>query len=148
MKLTDGTPAYVSDLVGKQTRTAWSKRANGEKARTKAQLDEDINLSLPREWAAQQPAGRRSEAGVLMEEANLGMDWADRLPAGADGVRLLIVPLLSWGCDIKDNKRTEEAGDWERLAQDVVEVLDVLAARGGEYEPPAPAPGGDSEGKR
>ncbi|KZV65963.1 hypothetical protein PENSPDRAFT_689394 [Peniophora sp. CONT] len=143
----DRVPAYTVDLNGKTSRTSWNKRAQEGQNRTKALLDRDVNRFLPRQWVEQQPAGRRGDEGNLVLPAEASMDWEEALPAGIDGVRLLVVTLFCWGWDIKENEKSEEAAGWERLARDFIEVLDILAIKAGPYEAPSKDQSGE-EGKR
>ncbi|VDC02457.1 unnamed protein product [Peniophora sp. CBMAI 1063] len=124
-------PAYIAELVGKQSRMTWNKRASPQEIRAKTQLDHDVDECLPLQWAAQQPGERRGDRGILMLSAKDTMGWDGYLPAGPDGVRLLVVALLAWGWDIGENKREGEVEVWDRLALDFVDVLEVLAIRAG-----------------
>ncbi|VDB86124.1 unnamed protein product [Peniophora sp. CBMAI 1063] len=126
---------YILDLIGTKSKTIWSERA-ADKTRRKTELDYDVDRSLPRQWVSQQPAERRGVGETLVLSAGETASWNDHLPAGADGVRLLVVTLLSWGWDIRENERKNEVEGWERLARDYVEVLEVLADRSGQFQPP------------
>ncbi|VDC00203.1 unnamed protein product [Peniophora sp. CBMAI 1063] len=53
----------------------------------------------------------------------IGMDWRGNLAPGLEGVRLLVVTLLVWAYNIRE----EEEKEWSRLAYDMLQVLRVLA---------------------
>lgn len=134
-------PAYMGDLAtraAKSLRLTWSghlKRAEPRGYRTPAALDSDVHVTLGRQWALQQPASRRSQGTVLqlVAAADVSMDWKDSLMPGPLGVRLLVMTLLYWGACIEPTA-TSEMATWARLASDFVDVLDVLARKGGQYK--------------
>ncbi|VDB99566.1 unnamed protein product [Peniophora sp. CBMAI 1063] len=140
-------PEYTSNLIGKRSRVMWRKRAElGEDRNRK--LDHDVAEYLPRQWAAQQPSERRRDGEMLTIGAKDTVDWDAHLPAGADGVRVLVVTLLTWGWDIRQNERQSEVVVWESLARDYAEVLDVLTKQAGNFEAPPKLDSGRAAGKR
>ncbi|VDC02884.1 unnamed protein product [Peniophora sp. CBMAI 1063] len=137
-------PVYTSDLIGKRLRVVWKRRAEAGKGRMKM-LDHDVDQSLPRQWAAQQPSERRGDGDMVMVGSK---DTVGHLPAGADGVRVLVVTLLSWGWDIKENGRQSEVAVWESLARDYIVVLEALAKQAGNFKAPQRSYNSRAEGKR
>ncbi|KZV64554.1 hypothetical protein PENSPDRAFT_690645 [Peniophora sp. CONT] len=128
-------PAYTNDLLrklagGNLTRVAWAVRARSGQKRTGALLDEDVGKSLASQWALQQPEARRDEDQQLKCAAVASMSWDGRLCAGILGVRLLVVTLLCWGANVTDEAEMHE---WDRLAIDFIDVLQVLGDQAGEY---------------
>ncbi|VDB94338.1 unnamed protein product [Peniophora sp. CBMAI 1063] len=135
--LADGEvrPKFAPDLLrklagGALTRISWPSRATKDKARTGAQLDEDVGVLLAEQWALQQPAARRDGEGRIVVAASKDMDWGDRLCGGLSGVRVLVVTLLGWGANLTS---IAESREWKRLAVDFVDVLDILRDKAGPF---------------
>lgn len=122
------------------TKVIWTKRVKPGERRTPAQLDFDVGISLRGQWAHQQPNVRRNGDRALERAASIDMDWEGRLPPGPFGVRILILTLFCWGAEL-DQEVHHERVEWNRLAQDFVEVLNILATQAGSYQAPKASPG-------
>lgn len=134
----DKLPAYTSSLMGKTTRLTWNARAQPGADRTKLQLDSSVAEALAWQWSEQQPAVRRGADQKLVARASTSMNWGGKLTPGLDGVRLLVLTLLCWGSTVANGERAQ----WERLAVDMAEVLEILAKKAGHWVEVA------SDGKR
>lgn len=134
-------PEYTASLQSKkrEARMTWGKIVRPGEDRKPAQLDLDVGVSLARQWAQQQADARRDGEGVLECAANAHMDWQGRLAPGASGVRLLVLTLLCWGAELNENALSERA-EWNMLARDFADVLNILAAQAGPYQAPATVP--------
>lgn len=122
-------PAYTASLMNKTTKLSWNARARPAATRTKLQLDSNVAETLAQQWLEQQPAARRSRDRKTVVRADATMDWNGKLTPGLNGVRLLVVTLFCWGLNIANCERTQ----WEHLALDFADVLDILTEQAGAY---------------
>lgn len=117
-------PHYMEKLIGKTTSVRASKRAeNAQESTSKTKVDWDVNITLPQQWALQQPEARRDRNGCIARAASPSMRW-DGICAGRDGARLIVITLLQWGLDLRN---ASEVLEWHRIAVDIAQVLRVLA---------------------
>ncbi|VDC02876.1 unnamed protein product [Peniophora sp. CBMAI 1063] len=116
-------PRYMAGLCLRDFASRWNSRVASGDNRTPAKLDADINITLPQQWALQQPSERRDQQGRIHLPAATTMEWKNALAPGLDGARLLVVTTLLWAWNIReDGERTH----WSDLAIDIVSVLRVL----------------------
>lgn len=144
-------PAYTASLQSKprDVRVSWNKMQSSSKPRTLSQLDLDVGASLARQWAQQQADTRRNCEGVLERAADVTMNWEGRLAPGAHGVRLLVITLFCWGATLSQDVNSERV-EWDAMAQDFADVLNVLSAQAGPYKERVSSPNTTQEnsGKR
>ncbi|KZV59500.1 hypothetical protein PENSPDRAFT_695081 [Peniophora sp. CONT] len=110
----------------------WHKRSlDQNKKRTSAMIDFDVAETLPHQWAMLQPDERRDDAGKIIAPARASLTWPpNTICAGEEGIRILVVTLLSWGSCVEGGNRGE-VEEWTRTAVDVAAVLDIVAAKQG-----------------
>lgn len=125
-----GLPSYMADLSLRQFASRWNARAGDNKSRTPAKLDADVDLTLPRQWAQLQPAPRLDAQGRICKPADMSMNWLGALSPGLEGVRLLVITVLVWGWNMRD----EEGTEWSRLALDISRVLRILTQQAGPWD--------------
>lgn len=115
----------------------WNKRmADGDRKRTNAALDWDVNITLPRQWALLQPENRLDMQRRIAAPAHTSSAWPSGFAPGQDGIRALVVALLVWGSTAKG--QIDEQTEWRLIAADVAQVLRILARQGGAVEHSAP----------
>ncbi|VDB96468.1 unnamed protein product [Peniophora sp. CBMAI 1063] len=127
MKTSDGSaitqlPSYVAGLQSRSFASRWNNRADKGISRTPAQLDADIDVTLPHQWALLQPKERLDDQERIVHAANASMTWKKALAPGIDGVRLLVVTALVWAWNIGEEEHTQ----WSYLAIDMIQVLRIL----------------------
>lgn len=146
-------PAYVESLrrknMTKGLKAAWNRMVSPGESRTPAMLDLDVGVSLAKQWVHQQPDARQMSNGTLEIGADASMNWHGRLAPGACGVRILVQTLLCWGAEL-DEEAASERSEWEKLARDMADVLNVLAEQAGSYQAPVAGtmPAKENSGKR
>ncbi|KZV60636.1 hypothetical protein PENSPDRAFT_694107, partial [Peniophora sp. CONT] len=118
-------PGYVAEFNKRHWMARWHKKAIPDGKRTPALMDADIAESLTRLWAVLQPATRCDGEGRLTAKADASMDWNGAMSPGEQGIRVLVITLLSWGSVI-DKTSPIEAAMWSRMAGDVADVLETV----------------------
>lgn len=127
-------PEYMAKFgeQGRDWMARWSKRMEPGRTRTRAAIDANINISLPRQWALLQPKNRLDAQGRIAVQGDVSMSWTSGLAPGLNGVRTLVVSLLNWGAHAKGAEN--EQAEWRLVAADVALVLQVLARKAGPAE--------------
>lgn len=125
-------PDYLKTFAasGRAWAARWNKRAGPGVRRTPAALDSNVNVTLPRLWAAIQPQERRDTNGCIAIRALPSMRWSSDVAPGLDGVRTLVVTLLNWGANA--GPATDERLQWRCVAADVAQVLRIVANKAGQ----------------
>ncbi|VDB98552.1 unnamed protein product [Peniophora sp. CBMAI 1063] len=123
-------PEYMASFSDRSWAARWHKRALPGTARTRAALDSDVHITLPRQWAMLQPAVRLDSEQRISQPALASMAWSPDFAPGESGIRVLVVTLLNWGSHAAGKQ--DEQKEWRAVAADVAAVLRILAEKTGE----------------